>query len=114
MIGYKFLSVIIASQVLSFCSGTTTFANEGRCRAVPGDWAWDTRAFPATIFEDGTVIANDGGKRISASWMCLNSERGQIVVQWDTGFTDTLTLSSDGRSLSGGNGTGANLVVIRR
>ena len=85
-----------------------------RCSLVVGNWAWDTRAFPATIHSDGTVVGNDGGQMISGTWLCLDSLKGQIVVKWNTGYTDTLTLSNNGNTLRGANDKGGRLIIRRR
>lgn len=87
--------------------------NGNFCNKVVGNWAWDKRAFPATIHPDGTVVGDDGGKTITATWTCSDDEKGQIVVNWSTGFIDTLTLSSDGNSMIDNN-HGRHLVVVRR
>lgn len=84
------------------------------CNLVVGNWAWDTRAFPATIHSDGTVFGNDGGQLISATWLCIDPLKGQIVVKWNTGYTDTLTLSNDGNTLTGANNRGGRLIIQRR
>jgi hypothetical protein len=89
-------------------------AKKNRCSQVIGDWAWDTRAFPATIYKDGKVVANDNTQEIRAKWTCINPTKGQIVVRWNTGFTDTLTLSSDNNRLTGANDKGGSLVIRRR
>ncbi|MFM7447546.1 MAG: hypothetical protein ACKO24_02975 [Leptolyngbyaceae cyanobacterium] len=95
-------------------SSTSPEPTERRCPSVIGQWAWDVRAFPATIYSDGTVIGVDGEKQIQAQWACIDDSKGQIRVTWNTGFTDTLTLSPDANTLIGGNDKGENFVVKRR
>ena len=76
----------------------------GGCpETIVGDWAWDNRAFPATIFSNGSVVGNDGSNIITADWTCLNSEENQIQVNWSTGHVDTLELSNDQNRLVGEN-----------
>lgn len=85
-----------------------------RCSQVIGLWAWDVRAFPATMYPNGQVVGTDGGQEIHAKWVCINAPKGQIAVKWNTGFTDTLTLAPDAKTLNGANDKGGKLVVKRR
>jgi hypothetical protein len=98
----------------SFSSKLLIAQAEGRCAQVIGDWAWDTRAFPATIYNNGTIDGYDGGRFIKGTWQCRDANEGRIVVSWNTGYTDTLTLSPNGQTLVGFNNSGSVIVVKRR
>jgi len=110
------LAVSSLVSISSFLSVQPASANIGftGCGGLqPGQWLWDTRRFTANIYSDGTIVANDGGRRITATWTCNDRNNGRITVHWSTGFVDTLTLSSDGNTLTGGNQTGAQFNVIK-
>ncbi|MDR9900245.1 CHAT domain-containing protein [Aetokthonos hydrillicola Thurmond2011] len=81
---------------------------------IVGDWAWDRRAFPATIRENGTVIGKDGGQIIHANWHYIGDKKDKIEVEWNTEFIDTLILTENGNALIGCNNGGGELVIIRR
>lgn len=103
-------SQIVAIRRADYDTGAVV----GGCpAAIVGNWAWDDRAFPATIFSDGTVVGNDNRNLITATWTCLDPADGKIQVDWSTGFIDTLELSSDDNSLVGGN-QGRSFSVERR
>ncbi len=78
-----------------------------------GNWAWDTRRFPVTLFSDGSAVGNDGGRLINGRWTCLDSRRGDFRVVWETGFTDTRRFSAPD-SFSGRNNAGTRISVERR
>lgn len=66
------------------------------CSRMPGSWSWFNGA-TVVIKPDGT--ASDG--RHAAKWSCTN---GSVVMLWNHGYTDRLSLSRDGSHLQGTNG----------
>ena len=70
-------------------------ANPGGCRSIIGTWAWFNNL--AVVFKsDRTAVATNGD---TSTWTCNG---GMYLVTWKSmGHTDRLTLSSDGRRLSG-------------
>jgi hypothetical protein len=75
---------------------------EPRCASIAGawQWAWGGPFAGNTVMAikpGGTVRGSNGSK---GSWRCAG---GAFVFVWDNGNTDHLTLSSDGRHLSGSN-----------
>jgi hypothetical protein len=109
------LAFILSGLLIGYIGNMSPARADNRCEQAVGNWAWDTRGFVATIFDDGTVVGNDGGTVITATWSCINARKGIIAVDWNTDFVDTLTISPDGKSMSGVNNKGhTSLRVIRR
>ena len=62
---------------------------------VVGAWAWEDKT-TVKIFDNGTF---QRGKD-SGSWR-RETGTNEIILNWDIGFIDKLTLSSDGKSMKG-------------
>ncbi len=66
------------------------------CGKMSGVWSW---------FTGGDVVIRSSGTAstgsLTATWTCKSN---QVVMVWSHGFTDRLTISSDGNRLSGSNG----------
>jgi hypothetical protein len=62
---------------------------------VVGTWAWEDKT-TVKMFDNGTF---QRGKD-SGSWQ-REVGTNEIVLNWDSGFIDKLTLSSDGKSMKG-------------
>ena len=73
---------------------------------ISGKWKWFNGA-EVTFYSNGAVDASNGAK---GSWQYT----GRVyVIKWTSGWTDTLTLSTDGRQLSGKNNMGSPVSAQR-
>ncbi len=76
--------------------GASRNAPASSCSRMPGSWSW---------FNGATVVISPGGTasdgRHTATWSCAN---GSVVMHWNHGYTDRLSLSQDGTHLQGTNG----------
>ena len=73
------------------------------CNAIVGDWAWFNGG-RVTLNPNGTITSKEFGK--IGTWECTDAARAVFTLRWVFGtppFVDTLTLSVDGKSLSGKN-----------
>jgi hypothetical protein len=69
------------------------------CAAMIGKWAWANGGGDVEINSGGTLGRN--GSRGAGTWSCHD---GTIVLVWNEGgWVDKLSLSADGKSLSGNN-----------
>jgi hypothetical protein len=68
------------------------------CSAMMGRWSWNNGGGDTEINPGGTLSRN--GQAGAGSWSCND---GVIVLVWSVGWVDKLTLSSDGKRLSGNN-----------
>ena len=68
------------------------------CQKLPGVWEWFTNG-DVTVRPNGTAIQPASG--ISGNWSCHDRD---VIFHWSHGFTDRLTLSTDGNHLTGTNG----------
>jgi hypothetical protein len=76
------------------------------CGKMPGNWSWFN--YPTVVISpDGTASAPP----FSATWTCNNNS---VVMHWNHGYTDRLTLSRDGTHLEGTNGSGTVVSGDRR
>jgi hypothetical protein len=76
------------------------------CGKLPGNWSWFN--YPTVVINpDGTASAPP----FSAMWTCKSNS---VVMHWNHGFTDRLTLSRDGTHLEGTNGSGTVVSGDRR
>ncbi len=76
------------------------------CVDVIGRWDWLTTGGIVSVVEGGTLTfhVNDATPipTFRGTWTC-SDETGEIVMRWETGLSDELTLSDDGDRLSGTN-----------
>lgn len=101
MTGVKIIAVVIllVSGVIVFDLQHSAYAVP--CDAIVGKWAWFTGG-NLYINPDGTISAKEYG--VLGKWECANPSRGVFTISWTYGgYVDTVTLSADGRSLSGTN-----------
>lgn len=68
------------------------------CGKMVGVWSWFLNG-NVTFRSDGTVVQSQSG--LTGTWSCHS---GHVVISWSHGFTDRLTLSSEGTHLEGTNG----------
>lgn len=81
-------------------------AETSLCGKLPGNWSWFN--YPTVVINsDGTASAPP----FSATWTCKNNS---VVMHWNHGYTDRLTLSRDGTHLEGTNGSGTVVSGDRR
>jgi len=78
------------------------------CGAIAGTWQWVNNR-DVIIRTNGSMQAADGS--IGGHWKC---EEGVYILSWNHGYADRLTLSSDGRRLSGANNMGFAITATRR
>ena len=78
----------------------------GPCGNVTGTWAWYNNV-EVVIRVDGTTSASNGDR---GRWTCAN---GQLLIRWRIG-RNRLTLSPDGKRLTGTNLLGAAISNARK
>ena len=91
-------SIVFSSVLIPYQAQALT---EGRCKLALGEWSWDKRQFPAAILPNGMVAAVDFGKALTGTWKCLDSSKGHIRVNWETGHVNDLVIDSNGKSMEG-------------
>jgi len=69
----------------------------------------------SSLFGAGDVTIKQGGAAmhksgITGQWLCTD---GKVVIVWSHGYTDRLSMSADGKSLTGKNQTGAAVTLSR-
>jgi hypothetical protein len=77
--------------------------------SISGKWKWFNGA-EVTFYSNGAVDASNGAK---GNWQCTHSVGRVYVIKWTNGWTDTLTLSTNGRRLSGKNNMGSPVTAQR-
>ena len=77
---------------------------------LDGSWEWPG-ANMVEILADGTGRDSRGN---SMQWKLLDAARGIYELSWSHGFTDTVTLAPDGKSVTGVNNTGFHFSAVRR
>lgn len=82
-----------ATSAAPTSAAPTSAAPATGCAAIPGVWSWFTNG-DVTFRADGTLTQGS----LTGRWTCTD---GRVSVSWSHGYYDTLTLSADGRSLSG-------------
>jgi hypothetical protein len=88
-------------------------AARAACPAIAGTWT--AKGVWNILFGDGdTVIGADGTATHrsgnTARWSCAG---GIYVFEWTHGYTDRVSLSPDGRSLTGTNQQGSAVAFVR-
>jgi hypothetical protein len=84
--------------------------NAGGSGDIVGKWKWFNGA-EVTFYSNGAVDASNNAK---GSWQCADPAGRVYVVKWTNGWTDTLTLSTDGQRLRGKNNMGAPVTATRK
>ncbi|MEZ4406641.1 MAG: mannan-binding lectin [Polyangiales bacterium] len=78
---------------------------------VAGTWSWFNRT-TVTLNADGTGRATNN---FTARWRVLDAAARRVEINWNNGqYVDTLTLSEDGRSISGTNQNGLRVSGTKR
>lgn len=88
----------LIAVVLLWC--TRSMAQEP---ALPGQWSWGAGGGVTEIHADGTGRDARGN---TMKWAVSDASARVYVLRWSHGYTDTVTLSADGASLSGANQQG--------
>jgi hypothetical protein len=104
---FKTLAVVtLAVPVYSFEQAVNKVPN------YLGDktWNWGAGGSVTEIRADGTGKDARGN---TLKWTVQNQPDRMYVISWSHGYTDTVTLSSDGKSLSGANQTGYKFSATR-
>src|SRR5262249_12920703 len=84
-------------QEVQAASAASTEQPKSVCTSVAGQWRWFNGSIVG-INANGTTMPSPDG--ITGRWNCHD---GTYVFVWSHGYTDRLTLSADGRRLSGKN-----------
>jgi hypothetical protein len=96
--------ILIAAAVLWPWAGGGALAQGANCPPLTGRWAWFVGGI-VTFAADGTGVWKaypEASKSLTVSWKC-ESASGVFTLTWQQGLIDTVTMSKDGRSLSGQN-----------
>jgi hypothetical protein len=78
------------------------------CDGVAGDWKWFNGS-TVTLTQQKTVLKN--GKP-EGKWTCSDPTKNIVVVTWNGGFVDNLTLAAN--RLTGKNQQGATITADRK
>ncbi|MFM7075198.1 MAG: serine/threonine-protein kinase [Planctomycetaceae bacterium] len=95
---------------LSRYSAASSGAGDG---LLSGKWRWiaaGTEIAPAEFFPDGRVV----GGRVTATWALVDPAKREYRITWSNGYVDLVTLSADGRTLSGQNTEGSSVEGRRK
>ena len=66
------------------------------CQKIVGRWAWiNAGGTSETVFSPGGAGQNPAS--MTSAWTCSN---GIAIVKWSNGYSDRVTISRDGNSLS--------------
>ena len=81
--------------------------------SATGSWTWFNGG-TVTISPDFTLKhEQDGAVVDKGTWKAASIDGRTIKLTWDSGFTDTMTLSLDGKTLKGENEGGATITGTR-
>jgi hypothetical protein len=86
------------------------------CEGVLGVWNWSVTGkveFTAGHQMHWTPPSGSNAPPVIGTWSCASSAERRVELRWPTGFVDTLTLSSDGRTLSGRSTAGIPVIGAR-
>ncbi len=78
--------------------------------SLVGQWLWGAGGGITEIRADGT--GNDA-RGNTLKWTIRDAAERSYVLRWSHGYTDTVTLSADGTSISGTNQTGLRFSATR-
>jgi hypothetical protein len=103
--------------VVAYSAPTQQSRVAGACGLAVGRWTVPNIPGEVVIKDDQTVVwwKNSGDKlpAVSGTWVCDSAASRRFVLTWGHGSIDTVTLSSDGRTLSGRNQLGLPLGYFR-
>jgi len=86
---------------------STTAANPNaadRCQQIVGAWNWFIGV--TTVLPDGTLIWKKNAAEFAAvtgTWTCTEPAIPRYIIRWSHGLSDIVSISQDGKSLSGVN-----------
>ncbi len=83
---------------------------DAQAPSLVGQWNWGAGGGITEIRADGTGRDARGN---TMQWSVLNSAERSYTLRWSHGYTDTVTLSADGSSLSGTNQQGYRCSATR-
>jgi hypothetical protein len=86
------------------------------CDGVIGAWNWSitgTVEFSPEHQMHWTPPPGSNAPPVTGTWSCTSAAERRIELRWPTGFVDTLTLSNDGRTLSGRSSAGIPVMGAR-
>jgi hypothetical protein len=78
------------------------------CDAAIGDWRWFNGG-TVTMTQQKTVLMNS---KAEGKWTCSDAARGAIVVRWNGGFIDNMTVA--GNRMAGKNQQGVAVSADRK
>jgi hypothetical protein len=82
------------------------------CKEALGTWEWFIGG-TVTFLPNGSLVwkknANDNIPSALGSWKCTDDKTKTMMLYWPTGLPDTVTMSSDRKSLSGSNEIGVQI-----
>ena len=100
----------VAGSGSSTPSGKVQPVTPKSSEGIIGSWIWIDGS-TVNMESDGAVIAIKNGKSIpSGTW---TKSGDSYKITWDNGYADTMTLSADGKSMTGVNNQGVYLSVKR-
>lgn len=83
------------------------------CEKAIGNWSWFIGGV-VTFEKDGRMVwrrdAKDVFPTANGVWSCIDAKDQEMTLTWQqTGMTDTVKMSPDGRSIAGSNYTGVKV-----
>lgn len=80
------------------------------CEKAIGNWSWFIGGV-VTFEKDGHIVWRKDPKDLfptaNGVWNCIDAQEQEMTLTWQqSGMTDTVKISHDGRSISGSNYTG--------
>ncbi len=78
-----------------------------------GEWTPTVNSATYTFLEDGTSTISSGAR---GRWTkkTINEDEVVYIVEWNSGFIDTLTLAEDGDTLTGTNNRNGTIKLVRK
>jgi hypothetical protein len=96
--------LLIAAAVLAPWAASGALAQVANCPPLTGRWAWFVGGM-VTFAADGTGVWKaypEASKSLTVTWTCQPAT-GVFTLTWQQGLIDTVTMSEDGRTLTGQN-----------
>ena len=83
----------------------------GRTLNLVGDWNWGAGGGIVEVLAGGTGHDSRGN---TMKWIVRDAAAGIYELHWSHGYTDTATLSADGKSVAVVNNVGTRFTATRR
>jgi hypothetical protein len=88
------------------------------CLAAIGNWSWFIGGV-VTFEKDGRMVwrknANDLFPTANGVWSCIDAQEDEMTLTWQqTGMTDTVKISKDGKQIEGTNYTGIRVTGTKK